>query len=310
MLAGTSAAAQQEPVPFTFNEEVRVEWVMVPVVVTSPGGYVDDLDRKDFRLYVDGRATPIETFERDGKAPASLLFLQDLSGSMNLSRRLDLSRQAMNVITAGLAPRDEVALVSFSNAQVRVDVPFTRDVDHLRQVAYGWTALGVTGLYDAMIWLPEVALGGQRLRRAAVVVTDGLDNASEIDPARVTALLRRYELPVYVLDLHDEGEEGAAAPLEAMAAQTGGLRFVVDSPAAVTEGCRTIGEDLRHQYVLAFPTDSESKAKAHRVQVIVPRSRRRQARYRSEYFGPAPSAWHTDGETAVVPSSRKRRQGQ
>jgi VWFA-related protein len=301
-----AAAMAQEPLPFTFDEEVRVQWVMVPVVVSSSSGYVEDLGVRDFRLFIDGQQVPIETFERDGRAAASLLLLQDLSGSMTLSDRLDLSRQTLNVLTAGLSSRDEVALVTFAHSRVRVDVPFTRDVEKLRREAAEWTPLGVTGLYDAMTWLPDVALGGQRLRRAAVVVTDGLDNASALEPERVTSLLRRYELPVYVLDLPGE-EDGSQGPLVAMADQTGGLYFAIAAPDDVLEACRAINADLRHQYVLAFPTASGARSAAHQVQVEVRRSRRRQARHRSEYFGPPPSALAADGEGNVVPSSAKRR---
>ena len=37
-----------------FEHSVAVPWVMVPVVVRGPQGYVRDLGRDDFRLFVDG----------------------------------------------------------------------------------------------------------------------------------------------------------------------------------------------------------------------------------------------------------------
>src|SRR5689334_4330228 len=74
--------AQEPEASATFEEEVSVGYVLVPLVVRSGAGYADRLDQDDFRLLVDGKPVKIDSFERRADAPASVVFLQDLSGSM------------------------------------------------------------------------------------------------------------------------------------------------------------------------------------------------------------------------------------
>src|SRR5262245_55229853 len=66
----------------TFGEQVSVGYVLVPVVVRDGARYVQNLDREDFSLLVDGKRVRFDSFERRADAPTSLVLLQDLSGSM------------------------------------------------------------------------------------------------------------------------------------------------------------------------------------------------------------------------------------
>src|SRR5687768_1787883 len=84
---------QEEATP-TFEEEVSVGYVLVPLVVRSGAGYADRLDEDDFRLLVDGKPVKVDSFERRADAPASIVFLQDLSGSME-GTSLQASQQAV-----------------------------------------------------------------------------------------------------------------------------------------------------------------------------------------------------------------------
>ena len=59
----------------------------MPVIVKGPSGYLNGLEREDFDLKVDGRSIRFPDFEPRGEAPWSLVFLQDLSGSMGVGGR-------------------------------------------------------------------------------------------------------------------------------------------------------------------------------------------------------------------------------
>src|ERR1700750_599975 len=87
-----SQEPQQTP---EFTYEVSVGTVLVPVVIRSGAGYANKLEKKDFQLTVEGKPVPIESFERRSDAPASLVFLQDLSGSMATGGKLAMSREAL-----------------------------------------------------------------------------------------------------------------------------------------------------------------------------------------------------------------------
>ena len=55
----------------------------VTVTVTDPNGaYVTDLQKQDFKLYMDGQQRPIEFFRQDLNTPVSIGIMVDTSGSM------------------------------------------------------------------------------------------------------------------------------------------------------------------------------------------------------------------------------------
>src|SRR5436305_8192346 len=84
-----------QPPASSFQDSVSVGLVLVPVVVRAGAGFAKNLDRKDFRLLIDGKPVPIESFERRSDAPASVVILQDLSGSMDSGGKLEESRNVV-----------------------------------------------------------------------------------------------------------------------------------------------------------------------------------------------------------------------
>ncbi len=277
------AAEQDRPVG-SFAEQVSVSWVLVPVVVRNGHGYVHDLGRDDFRLTVDGHRVAFEDFESGDRAPLSLVFLQDLSGSMANGGKLAASRAALAFLVAHAHLRDEFALASFAGERLRVEVPFTRDEAVLSEAMGLWSAYGTTALHDAVAWIPQIALEGRHPKRAVVLVTDGVDNASDIPPDRARQIVRDARLPVYVLGLGRDAlppEEVAAAGtmpgdtygqlLERLARATGGRYYPVRRVDDVEPAAEHLLEELRHQYVLGFPAAAVPVAERQlKVTVKVP----------------------------------------
>lgn len=297
--AGRSgAAAVETPVVGGFGDEVGVSWVLVPVVVRPYDG--DDrgrLDADDFTLSVDGRKTRFDTFERRAEAPLSLVVLQDLSGSMANGGKLEASRQAVEQFLATARYGDEFALASFGGGLTQVDVPFTPDLEAVREALAAWEGYGTTALHDAVAWLPEISLTGRNPKRAALLVTDGIDNASRIVPNAARELVRRAQLPVYVLGLRsgdpyavDEGEKvyRYADLLNLLAYTTGGQYHAVTGPDEVKEACAAIADDLRTQYVLSFPTVGTGPVRDRSIRVEV-KVKRARVFHRRSYRGRAPA---------------------
>ena len=107
--------AQEPPEPnMAFTEVVSVEWISIPVVVRTGGAYVSDLGQDSFQLLIDGRPVSIEGFEGGPEAPISLIFLQDLSGSMALQGKLERSREAVGHFLADANGEDQFAMASFA----------------------------------------------------------------------------------------------------------------------------------------------------------------------------------------------------
>lgn len=302
-VAGLAAAGGgQEPeaqVDVPFRDEVSVGYVLVPVNVRSPKGFVRGLDRDDFRLTVDGRPVVPESFESANDAPVNLLFAQDLSGSMGMGSKLAYSRLAVEYFLRHRLPGDRFALSSFASDLLTVDVPYTDDLNALREAMDLWRGWGRTALHDAVAWLPSVAGEAGAVKRAAVLVTDGADNASTYDPVSARERVRTAQLPVYVIGLstgdpHVRDEEGEriyryADVLNLLASLSGGQYHSATDTREVLTASRAILEELRHQYVLGFPTN-ETGSPSYREIVVEVDGRKRRVSFRRGYHGGPPLA--------------------
>src|SRR6185436_8701088 len=193
-------APQQEDPSASFTEEVSVGYVLVPVVVRSGARYIKNLDKQDFRLLVDDRPVSIESFEYRSEAPASVMVLQDLSGSME-GKSLDLSREAVRFFLGKALPGDEYAIATFASGSTQVEVPFTSELPALQEAVRLWKAWGTTALHDAVTTVPNLSQSGKNPKRFAILLTDGVDNASKITPERARELVRQAQVPVYVLGM-------------------------------------------------------------------------------------------------------------
>lgn len=281
----------------TFREETRVAWVLVPVGVARDGRWLGDLERGAFRLAVDGRPVAFPDFDA-AEAPVSLVFLQDLSGSMANGGKLEASRAALGELIAAAAPTDELALATFAGGELSVEVPFTRDESVLAEAMALWQGYGTTAIHDAVAWIPDIAVAGRHAKRAVVLVTDGVDNASQLSPEAARELVRRAMLPVFVLGLGRAGLGEAAADvarggaatygelLQRLAHATGGRYLPLASPADAPAAARDLLDELRQQYVLAFPT-APGPAAERRLEVSV-KSTGATVYHRRAYFGGPP----------------------
>lgn len=294
---------EQAAAPIVFEGEASVQLVLVPVSVARGGKPVPDLSREAFRLTIDGISVPIELFENDARTPVSFVLLQDLSGSIANAGRLERARQAAKFFVERARGQDELAIVTFAGGRTTVDVPFTVDRDAPRDAIANWEPWGTTALHDAVAWLPEIGLEGRRNRRAAILVTDGADNASNLPPEAARELVRRAQLPVYVLDLGGkrstapgpEGEETRrfGHVLRELAEATDGAYFPVDTDRDIDRACATIERDLANHYVLGFETGVRGFETAHNLKVDVvlpPKQSPVEIEHRPTYHGRRPAS--------------------
>lgn len=310
VLTSMAAAAQEPAAPAAqdvqaappargFADRISVSWVLVPVLVRERGGgFVDDLERDDFRLLVDGEPVAIESFDRGRDAPVSLVVLQDLSGSMDNGGKIETSRRALGDLIARVRPGDEIALASFAGERLAVEVPFTGNRGALGEAMALWHPYGTTALHDAVAWIPEISSEGRHPKRAVLLVTDGVDNASAIAPDEARVIVERAHLPVYVVGLGAHGaapaaENGAAADsyarlLQRLARASGGYYYAARNPEDVPEAVRATLAALRREYVLGFPA-ADAGAPEFRSITVEVRGGRLVAHHRLGYTGGPPA---------------------
>jgi Ca-activated chloride channel family protein len=166
----------------------------------------------------------------------------------------------------------------------------------VRDAISRWEPNGVTALHDAVARLPEMSLAGRNPKRFAILVTDGVDNASTITPLEAREIVRAAQLPVYVLGL-GSGDPYSLSPggqktyryadvLNLLAYETGGRYYPLAGEEDLRKALAAIAADLRQQYVLGFST-GEGKSRYREIGVDV--GRNRSVLFRRGYKGPPPN---------------------
>jgi hypothetical protein len=167
--------SQELPV---FTSDVRV--VNLTVSVTDPAGHpVTGLKLDDFAVVEDGVPQKL-ALVGSGEVPFNLALLLDLSGSTRWSR--PAMKEAARRFIGIARPQDHVAAYALANNLLYVISHLTTDRARLLTTIEAIPELiGETPLYDAIVlsYAEEI---GQRPgeRNALIVVSDGLDNKSDV----------------------------------------------------------------------------------------------------------------------------------
>jgi VWFA-related protein len=124
---------------------------------------------------------------------------------------------------------------------------------------------GETSLHDAIAQTASRAARREGLRRAIVVFTDGVDNASRLKPSDASGIASQVDVPVYIVGLvHaiDNPDEATSTKsversaltgsLSNLAAWTGGHVFMASTAAQRSLVAKQIVDELRHQYLIAI----------------------------------------------------------
>jgi Ca-activated chloride channel family protein len=232
---------------------------------------VKDLTRKDFEVIDRGERRVINEF-RSERAPLSLAILFDVSGSMDTADRASAAKFAAHHLINQLdAGRDEAGLFAF-DSRLREVAPFSVDTRALKGALGEVDPFGATSLHDAIAAAAERVATRPMARRAVVVLTDGIDTASRMTPAQVSAKAAAIDVPVYiiavVLPIDDPGSDRATpgsqrqAPasigtIEDLARWTGGALYYSSTSASAYQAARSVIDELRHLYLIAFEPGAE-----------------------------------------------------
>jgi Ca-activated chloride channel family protein len=267
LLAWTPAWAEQTPTVAGEAEETprltsveKVRLVLLPTSVTTRRGKpLRGLDRRDFRLYEDGLPREIDLFATEENTPIAIAFLLDVSGSMGLHDHLGEAKRAIRHIVETLDEDDRVGLIGFADGRVDWITEFDRDrADFLERLDVQ-RAAGRTALYDALAASPHLVDAEIRGRKAIVLITDGVDNASTLSRLRATWMARRVAVPIYTLSFVPVQEKlrpyrvrEALRVLERFSVETGGSLFPVHGTRDLDRAAEQIRNELRFQYVIGF----------------------------------------------------------
>jgi Ca-activated chloride channel family protein len=247
-----------------------VDLVLVPVTITDDYNRpVVGLNQDNFRLFEGKRAQEIKHFSSED-APVSVGILVDTSGSMK--DKLDRAREAVTQFCEAANPQDEFFLITFSDTPT-VMTDMTTSVERVENDLLTVRSKGQTSLLDAIYMGVGKMRSARYARRALLIISDGGDNHSRYSEHDVKAAIREADVIVYSVGTYDRyvaTREELLGPqlLQTMAEQTGGHSFVLSSVNEMPTVTRTIGTQLRHQYMLAYqPQTPPHDGKWHKINV-------------------------------------------
>jgi Ca-activated chloride channel family protein len=264
-LAHAQQASGQQPVFRASVDRVAV----ATIVRTKNGRPVTDLKSDDFQIFDSGVRRPIAEFRAE-QTPVSLAMLVDFSGSMDVADKRETAQAIAGHIVSWLTPgEDRIGLYSFDSGLQEVSALRAAPSDVLQKLQT-IKPYGVTSLFDAIAKTGRMLAEHEGPRRAVVVLTDGVDNASRLTAAEVSGIASSIDVPVYIVivvsPLDRSGKstiddtrldamlEGRLADL---AHWTGGEIFAGMGPAQDSLAARQIVTELRQQYMLVFQPDTK-----------------------------------------------------
>ena len=271
LLAGGLAV----PAAAQYHGALQVNAVVIPVTVRDRKGHVvDHVSRSRFHLYVDGMRIRIQDLKRESDLPLSLAFILDTSGSMEGSK-MTACRDLIMAFLKARRPGDEYALWTFGGDTVRERFPFGMDWYLLPRILESIRPWSITALYDMVEKVPEVVATASHPRRAVILLTDGVDDASKIDSNEATTLAQRLRTSIYVVGVEPPLRHVVAGGatyeevLELIAELSGGRYERVPSVEEMPQEVQRLLKELSSRYILTFTTSGVGVKKWRRIEVKV-----------------------------------------
>ncbi len=258
------------------SEKVEVD--LVELFLSAHQGLdqpVVDLQADDFAVYEDGIRQSISRFERVEHLPLYAAVLMDTSESMGgrLHRASNAARRFFDTVVTA---KDRAALLTFNHEHELV-VPFTGDVAQLDAGLRDLRPAGSTALFDSLA-NSLYYFGGLEGKRALILLTDGAEENSLIGYGGVLEFARRAGVAIYPIALRTQGRfargggdrpaksnQALLSKLKALAEQTGGRAYTIDTIEELDPIYSAIERELRSQYLIAYQSSQGSSGPAFRT---------------------------------------------
>ena len=267
----TAAQGQQQAKPrssgaYTFSVDTQ-EVVLNCTVVDNKGELVNDLDRRNFRVFEDKTLQTIISLQHQD-TPVSIGLLVDDSGSMS-DKRSAVTSAALDLVKAS-NPQDETFVINFSD-RAFLDQDFTSDLSELQKGLSHLSLSGGTALFDTVVTAADkMERSATRPRKVLIVITDGDDNSSKLTLADAIHRVQDMQGPiVYSIGLlfGSNKSRHAKHDLQAISSETGGIAFFPGSLKDVDAVAAEVARDIRNQYAIAYHSPQAADGGYHRVSV-------------------------------------------
>lgn len=232
-----------------------VDVVQVAVTVTNSNGrLIPGLAKDDFEILEDGIPQRISFFT-DQRVPVSLGVLLDASDSMRGQAIAD-ARAAVDRFVTTLLEGGDQAFVAAFNHQPRLIAPWTQPPRTLAGRLDALQPFGGTALYDALVASAVLFSSRAHTRAALIVVSDGVDTASDLPLRQTLDVMRRADPLVYAVAIDAPGAMPSRRvnvdALREVTGASGGYTEVVRGSADLGPATERIANELNTQYTLGY----------------------------------------------------------
>ena len=275
--------------------------VMFPVTVRdSNGRLVSDLTRNDFRVFEDNSQQPLSDLALR-QVPVDVVLMVDSSSSV--AKNLDDFRRAAEGFAEKLQADDRISLIKFDD-RVQLLQDWTKSRFQFQRALNRIEPGIFTRFNDALLLASKDHFGAvTKSRRAAIVLSDGLDKRSGATLETALQALIRAQVAVYIvsntriaraaklaeldtllggtpavvmvnqlnidrLKLSITALDQSEQNLDQLAQATGGRLYKPTSFDALESTYAEVADELRHQYALYFtPLNKARDGSFRRVRV-------------------------------------------
>ena len=272
-----------------FRSEVSLV-VLNLTALDQEGRFVGNLEPRELAIFEDDVPQEIKDFSTETK-PLVVGIAIDTSGSM--IQKIQRARDAAITFVQALAPNDQAFVLAFDSAPHLLQ-GFTSNQDLLTLAIQRTEVGGATVLYDALTLAIEQLRELKGVKRALIVLSDGMDYGSRTKYQDVIALAKRSEVIIYSVGLSgsgiadlalDEGPNQATTVLKSIAEQTGGFAIFPSNLFALEDIYRNIAATLRSQYFITYTSNNLARdGKWRRIELACSRPAVAKLLHRQGYY--------------------------
>jgi Ca-activated chloride channel family protein len=291
-LAAVAVRGQQKPAedPATIFRTNTNVVVLNTTVVDKSGHLVTDLTRDAFTVFENGVAQKVTDFKHED-VPVSLGLIIDNSGSMR-TKRAGVEAASLALVKDS-NPDDEVFVVNF-NDEAFLDLPnkknFTNNIQEMEEALTRIDSRGGTAMRDAIRQsIDHLHEKANRDKKVLVVVTDGVDNASQISQEALVRAAQQSGVLLYAVGLLEDedrmGANKAKREVNGLAEATGGETYFPKEVSEVDHIAHVVAHDIRNQYTIQYtPSNNTLDGTYRQIKVTVNAPGHLTVRTRSGYY--------------------------
>jgi VWFA-related protein len=223
------------------------------IALDHQNGVIRSLSPENLVVKENGTAQTITKLSNED-SPASVCILVDVSSSMKPFAAEERRIAARIVQEAN--PEDEFCIVSFQFRTI-MEHNFTKDrsqlVSALKPMEFGGATAYRDGIQATAKYMRQYASNETRIM---VIITDGVDNASDVSPSKLEQDLKADGSMLCVLAVAAQGDNGVydaiRRNLGGSVKATGGLIFYADNFIQMGAVTDQMSEAIRGRYKLTY----------------------------------------------------------